>query len=468
MELNWFDKSPPGGKPTMPMAWPSQAGNPQQGMFFNAQGSVGGAAPQYMSTGANMTGGAPPAPPPHGMRTNYNAANYAAPATMSMMNSNSKSYPSMNKNNNGAKDPLADDFAALVGFAGVTSPAAGTSGSFAPADRAPPATGPAMPWGSVNSNGSAPNAVTASSSNAAASSSTNAKTKEKKPPPPGQSKAAEKREAEHGDGGTSSSKAAEGSTLNSMWSAFFGSGEREKKKERRPAKKERELSAMEAEASIQQAVGAKTKLVSNALQQKLKQAEAERRRLARIDAQMQHLDASEQRDIAAMREQVETMSGKIANLRRDSDSKRAALERATQDYVDATERLQDAEAEKKEIEENLVEMILQSGKKKDEQLNKLLCEIEAEDAAAAGATVAGSAAATSSSSESKAQPSMKAASSGKENMANNATSSEKSSDLKGPCVSNSGIKLDKSYAEQKNGNATITVSSTTGPADSGS
>eukprot|EP00392_Amoebophrya_sp_AT5.2_P010308 g10368.t1 len=123
----------------------------------------------------------------------------------------------------------------------------------------------------------------------------------------------------------------------------------------------------------------KKDLVVNALREKVQQADNERRRLGRIDAQMQRLDAREQTEIAALRAQVEQCATRLGVLNKEAEVKKQALDKATTEYVEVSERLQDAQLEKKELEDSLVEMILQSGKKKDDELNKLLCQIETEE-----------------------------------------------------------------------------------------
>ncbi|CAD7928654.1 unnamed protein product [Amoebophrya sp. A120] len=348
MELNWFDKNKPATAQSMTSSSSAFVGKGQQ-----------------------------PPPPPQTMH-----------------------YTQQPGGPRNGKDPLGEDFATLVGMAGVSggtgetktvlknAGAASSSTSFfgaGPAAVGPPsmasASSPgAQPWGAVTSGG-APStlqqggAVQPSPNNNAAAGT--AATSSKFDP------------ATRASGQEQSQSSLVTPGIGSLWNSFFGgassSNQASDKKKKSKPKTERELSAVEAEASIQQAVGAKKNLVSSALREKVKQAEAERRRLARLDAQMQLLDATEQREIAVLRAQVEQSATKISILSKEAETKKAILEKATQDYVDISERLQDAQSEKKELEESLVDMILQSGKKKDEQLNNLLCEIEAEERSASAA-----------------------------------------------------------------------------------
>jgi len=154
----------------------------------------------------------------------------------------------------------------------------------------------------------------------------------------------------------------------------------------------RELTAMEAARSVEEAVKAKEALVRMTLQKaqedmvaKRKELEERRRReekeLEEQERELQRLHVVAQGDgvdnarVQHLRNAIEEIGREMRYLERDVAAKLAAMQRATEAYCTAQESLASQRDKRKRLEDEMLELMLSAGKAKDEKLNDILQKI---------------------------------------------------------------------------------------------
>ncbi|CAE7300674.1 PPID, partial [Symbiodinium pilosum] len=76
-----------------------------------------------------------------------------------------------------------------------------------------------------------------------------------------------------------------------------------------------------------------------------------------------------------LRTAIESCGRAVRTLEREVSSKKDAMQKATDAYVEAEERLADAKSAMKKLEEEMLEIILATGKAKDARLTDLLMKV---------------------------------------------------------------------------------------------
>ena len=98
------------------------------------------------------------------------------------------------------------------------------------------------------------------------------------------------------------------------------------------------MSTSEVVSSVNQAMEAKTSLVSDALRRKQIEAQREQMRLHQLHQKVQTLSQQHEIEIARKRQKVELAVAKVDFLGKDVDKKRTIMEAATKDFVQAQEK----------------------------------------------------------------------------------------------------------------------------------
>eukprot|EP00927_Polykrikos_kofoidii_P056273 TRINITY_DN50422_c0_g1_i1.p1 TRINITY_DN50422_c0_g1~~TRINITY_DN50422_c0_g1_i1.p1 ORF type:complete len:302 (-),score=84.76 TRINITY_DN50422_c0_g1_i1:134-982(-) len=153
----------------------------------------------------------------------------------------------------------------------------------------------------------------------------------------------------------------------------------------------RTLDALEVKRSVDEAMKAKESLARQsiarareevlarkaALQRQHAEEELrlqeEERALASIEDELHKGgDKKERLKIEELRAAIENVGRDIFYMERDVSNKRIAMQRATDAYVDAEERLASRRAARQDLEKDMLDMILSVGRAKDDRLNGLL------------------------------------------------------------------------------------------------
>lgn len=156
----------------------------------------------------------------------------------------------------------------------------------------------------------------------------------------------------------------------------------------------RTLNALEVARSVDTATKAKEELAKQsinraretvqaqraALQAKMKEQEQkfleDERQLAQLEKELQTgCNQDERIQIATLRAQIEAGGREVHRIEQEVSSKRLAMQRATDAYINAEERLQQKKDERRKLEEKMMDLILSTGKAKDEKLTGLLMQM---------------------------------------------------------------------------------------------
>jgi len=156
----------------------------------------------------------------------------------------------------------------------------------------------------------------------------------------------------------------------------------------------RELDALEVVKSVDKATKAKEELARQSINRardevlaqraalKAQMEEQERklheeeRHLARLERELRSgVNQDERTRIEALRAQIETRGREVGALEREVSTKREAMRRATEAYVEAEERLAQRRELRRRLEEEMLELILSTGRAKDARLTGLLLQV---------------------------------------------------------------------------------------------
>lgn len=156
----------------------------------------------------------------------------------------------------------------------------------------------------------------------------------------------------------------------------------------------RDLNVLEVARSVDEATRAKEQLARDsivrardevqarkaALQAQMREKELqlleEERRLAGLEQELKTgCSLAEQKRVQDLRTAIESRGRAVRTLEREVSSKKDAMQRATDAYVEAEERLADAKSSMKKLEEEMLEIILTTGKAKDARLTDLLMKV---------------------------------------------------------------------------------------------
>lgn len=153
----------------------------------------------------------------------------------------------------------------------------------------------------------------------------------------------------------------------------------------------RALEPLEAARSVEEALKAKEKLAQQSVQsamlgiaQRKKQLEEEQRkqleRLRQEEEELQKLQAEVKSDgkipeVEALRVKIEGIGRQMQVVSRDVEAKRVVMQRATEAYAEAEEGLSVLRERKRRMEEEMLDMLLDVGRRRDEKLNAVLTKI---------------------------------------------------------------------------------------------
>merc|ERR1711870_26494 len=98
--------------------------------------------------------------------------------------------------------------------------------------------------------------------------------------------------------------------------------------------------------------------------------------LAQLEKELQSgCNQNERMQIETLRAQIEAGGREVSRIEQEVSSKRLAMQRATDAYISAEERLQQKKEERRKLEERMLDLILSTGKAKDEKLTGLLMQV---------------------------------------------------------------------------------------------
>ncbi|CAE7450696.1 PPID [Symbiodinium natans] len=156
----------------------------------------------------------------------------------------------------------------------------------------------------------------------------------------------------------------------------------------------RDLNVLEVARSVDEATRAKEQLARDsivrardevqarkaALQAQMREKELqlmeEERRLAGLEQELKTgCSLAEQKKVQDLRTAIESRGRAVRTLEREVSSKKDTMQRATDAYIEAEERLACAKHSMKKLEEEMLEIILSSGKEKDARLTDLLMKV---------------------------------------------------------------------------------------------
>lgn len=154
----------------------------------------------------------------------------------------------------------------------------------------------------------------------------------------------------------------------------------------------RSLSALEAARTVEEALRAKehlaTKSVASAMMsvaQRRKQLEEQQRlemlRLQEEEAELQRLqsevadDTGRIPEVEALRLNIERVGREMQYASGELHRKREAMRRATDAYVEAEEQVAGLREQKQALEQKMLNMLLEVGKRRDAKLNEILTRI---------------------------------------------------------------------------------------------
>mmetsp|Transcript_22779 Transcript_22779/g.73277 ORF Transcript_22779/g.73277 Transcript_22779/m.73277 type:complete len:188 (-) Transcript_22779:562-1125(-) len=136
-----------------------------------------------------------------------------------------------------------------------------------------------------------------------------------------------------------------------------------------PLRREDEKTASSQVESAKQETAAKESKVREALKEHQQRVREEARRLARVEAELQKLNAREQADVGILRTELEDIDRRLFYLERDYKQKEAA-------YQKAKEAFESLEGKKRSMREHLALMVLSSEKRKEDKLNELMAKMD--------------------------------------------------------------------------------------------
>lgn len=156
----------------------------------------------------------------------------------------------------------------------------------------------------------------------------------------------------------------------------------------------RGLNVLEVARSVDEATKAKEQLASDALvrardevaakkaalqaqmrEQELRLQEEERRLATLEDELKMGCTQADRKKVQELRVAIEAEGRDIRYLEREVDAKRETMRRATDAYVEAEERLTSRRERRKTLEEEMLTLILETGKAKDAKLTDLLMKV---------------------------------------------------------------------------------------------
>lgn len=79
--------------------------------------------------------------------------------------------------------------------------------------------------------------------------------------------------------------------------------------------------------------------------------------------------------VEELRGYIESVSKEVSVLEREVVTKKEAMRRATEAYVDVEEKLAEKKEVRQQYEQEMLELILATGKAKDEKMNSLLSKV---------------------------------------------------------------------------------------------
>lgn len=151
---------------------------------------------------------------------------------------------------------------------------------------------------------------------------------------------------------------------------------------------------LEVARSVDEATKAKEQLATDALvrardevaakkvalqaqmrEQELRLQEEERRLTTLEDELKMGCSQADRKKVQELRVAIETEGRDIRCLEREVDAKRETMRRATDAYVEAEERLTWRREQRKALEEEMLALILETGKAKDAKLTDLLMKV---------------------------------------------------------------------------------------------
>lgn len=164
--------------------------------------------------------------------------------------------------------------------------------------------------------------------------------------------------------------------------------------ERREAPVPRDLDVHEVARTVDAAVRAKEELAKNSLSKaraemlarkadmEARHAEEERRikeaelQLAELETELQTGVSRDGRArIEELRRLIESMGKEVAVLEREVATRKEAMQRATEAYVDVEEKLAEKRETRQQYEQEMLDLILATGKAKDDKMNNLLSKV---------------------------------------------------------------------------------------------
>mmetsp|Transcript_16733 Transcript_16733/g.30894 ORF Transcript_16733/g.30894 Transcript_16733/m.30894 type:complete len:327 (+) Transcript_16733:63-1043(+) len=154
----------------------------------------------------------------------------------------------------------------------------------------------------------------------------------------------------------------------------------------------RALAPLEAARSVEEALKAKEKLAQQSVEsammtiaERRKQLEEEQRKqlekLRQEEVELQKLkeevnnDRGKIPEVEALRVRIESIGRQMQVVSRDVEAKREVMRRATDAYVVAEEGLSVLRERKKSMEEEMLNLLLDVGKRRDEKLNAVLTKV---------------------------------------------------------------------------------------------
>jgi len=156
----------------------------------------------------------------------------------------------------------------------------------------------------------------------------------------------------------------------------------------------RQLDPLEVAKTVDQATKAKEELARQSIHRARDEVLAQRAALKaqmeeqerRLREEEQHLvrlehelrtgvNQDERSRIEALRAQIETRGREVGALEREVSTRREAMRRATDAYVEAEERLAERREARRRLEEEMLDLILSTGRAKDARLTGLLLQV---------------------------------------------------------------------------------------------
>lgn len=155
----------------------------------------------------------------------------------------------------------------------------------------------------------------------------------------------------------------------------------------------RALAPLEAARSVEEAIRAKEKLAEQCVEsaaariaQRRQQLEEQQRlelaklreeelKLQRMQQEVNSCPAASAPELESLRQKIEGIGREMHVAVRDVDVKRDRMRKATDLYVAAEEHVTELRGRKQRAEEEMLNMLLEIGKQRDERLNTVLSSI---------------------------------------------------------------------------------------------